>query len=194
MKSIFKKGINICIGIFILAIFFIGGAILYEIYNDAQLEKKELEFHADKEWKWQDDNQGIQITYDNERKQTLLRKVILNKNYEVIVAMMPNYNLEATAKFYTKCEPSKVINTEQKFPDGSIKTISCNKAGDAIRYRVIIERNITERYPTLIWKDNIGGFVVDIDLSFWNFDQLDREVTLDDSKPWEMPWVRTMLE
>lgn len=186
MVAFIKRLLKICFIVFIGFLVFVICLKYYGYYRDNERYKLELGFHATRDWKWQNDRVGtVQIAHDKWRNQTLLRKVMLDENYEVIVGLWDNNNIHATAIFYTPCEPLKVIVTDQKFYSGTPKKLICNTAGDGVMHRVMWNRDVEKKYPDLRWEDNVGGFTVNVDMSYWDFKPLDQELTLNGVKPWE---------
>ena len=77
-------------------------------------------------------------------------------------------------KFLTKCKPNREIETSQTFSDGTPKVLKCNEIGDALHYQVKWNGKNTD----FTWEENLDGFSLSENFTYWDFSKLDQEVTL----------------
>jgi hypothetical protein len=149
----------------------------YYFYNQYEQNKKdeyELSYASKKSWKWHDEYDRIQISKLEGNNKSILRKVNLNKKYVIYAYKNDNYSLSGMVKFVTTCTPNKEIKTSEKFSNGDTKTLKCNEDGNELRYRVQWQGKDTD----VTWEENLGGFSLRENFSYWDFDILDQEVTL----------------
>lgn len=153
---------------------FIAFIIGYNKYQESKREAAELEFHAKAPWKWHKKLDGVQIQTKNGK--STLRKVYLNQKLVVFATLDDNYKLIATAVFEQKCRPNSLIVTTQKFSSGEQKILRCLSSGAGLFYSTTFA-NTSQNYD-ITWDEDLDGFKVHTDFSFWNFDKLRQEVTM----------------
>ena len=162
---------------FILALIFVSilagaGYYFYDQYQQEQKDEFELSFASKKEWKWHDKYDRIQImTIDSK---SVLRKVNLNKNYVIYAYKNDDYSLTGMAEFVTQCQKNKEIETSETFSNGTPKKLKCNEDGNALRYQV----KWSGPNSDFTWEENLGGFSIRENFTYWDFSALDQEVTL----------------
>ena len=81
-------------------------------------------------------------------------------------------------KFITPCEPNTEIETSERFSDGTPKKLQCNEDGDALKHSV----NWDGKNTDITWEENLGGFSLRENFTYWDFSKLDQEITLSKSK------------
>lgn len=148
------------------------GYYLYEQHEQEQKDNIELAFASEKIWDWHDKYQRIQYLTIEEK--TVLRKVNLPGNYVVYAYKNDDYSLTAMVQFLTKCMPNKEIETSLTYSDGESKVLKCNEKGDALHYQVKWNGKDTD----FTWEENLDGFSLRVNFTYWDFSKLDQEVTL----------------
>ena len=156
-----------------MAFLFGVGYYFYDQYEQEKKDSFELSYATEKDWAWHDKYGRIQYRTIEENK-TVLRKVNLNKNYVIYAYKNEDYSLSAMVKFLASCKPGKEIETSQAFSDGTPKTLKCNEKGDALHYQVKWSGKNTD----ITWEENLGGFSLWENFTYWDFSKLDQEVTL----------------
>ncbi|PSV28949.1 MULTISPECIES: hypothetical protein [unclassified Photobacterium] len=149
--------------------------VSYYFYNENEQRKKdevELSYATDKDWVWHDLYERIQIREVDGK--SILRKVNMNKGYVIHVYKNKDYSLSAFALFVTSCNANKEIETSAKFSDGTPKKLKCNEKGDGLLYSVKWNNSDTD----FTWEENLGGFSLRENFTYWDFSKLDQEVTL----------------
>jgi len=141
--------------------------------NDA-----ELSYPADTplelEWEWHDADNRIQNPIFS--KGTILRRVYIDNNYEVSAFKDDEYSLNAHVKFFIDCKPNTEINTGQKFSSGEDKVLECSENGDYLQYGVKWDASQGTNFT---WSEDFKGFSFSENFREWDFELLDREVTLE---------------
>ena len=153
-------------------------ALVGKWHNENEREKRdqeELAFHTKHTWKWHNKYRRTQIRYNEEIKQSILRKVNKRGDNYIVEAVKVDDNLVFVVSFITQCEPNTSIATSLTYPDGNAKMLKCNEDGDALRYHVIVVRNPKSHTPLT---ENLDGFRYRIYFSDWDLALLDRESTL----------------
>jgi len=176
LVNFIKKLFKFIIALIVISV--ITGAGYY-FYDEYQLEKKdeiELSFAANKQWKWHDKYDRIQIMTTDSK--SILRKVNLNKNYVIYAYKNDDYSLSGMVKFVATCSKNKEIETSEKYSNGSPKKLKCNEDGDALHYQV----KWTGTETDFTWQENLGGFSIRENFTYWDFSTLDQEVTLSKAK------------
>ena len=145
--------------------------------NDQRREQRsqeELNFHTNHTWKWHSTRNRTQIRYNEEAKQSILRKVNKRDNY-IVEAVKAGGNLVFIVSFITQCEPNTSIATSITYPNGSAKMLKCNEDGDALRHHIVFISN-PKSYASRT--EDLDGFKYKIDFYDWDLGLLDRESTL----------------
>jgi hypothetical protein len=165
----------------VLALILIVAGAGYYFYEENELKKRdeqELAYAAKKKWDWNDKYGRIQIQTLEEENRSILRKVHMRDNYVVYALKNDDYSLSAMVKFVTHCKPNTEIETSKKFSDGSPKKLKCNEDGDALNYSVSWNHQNTN----FTWEEDLDGFSLREDFTYWDFSKLDQEITLSKSK------------
>jgi hypothetical protein len=170
--SFIKKLFKFILTLILLSILTGAGYYFYDEYTQQKKDELELSYASKSEWKWHDKYDRIQITTLKDK--SILRKVNLNKSYVIYAYKNADYSLSAWVKFVTKCEPNKDIVTAEKFSSGASKNLKCNEDGTALNYEVKWSGGNTE----FTWEENLGGFSLRENFTYWDFSALDQEVTL----------------
>jgi len=141
---------------------------------------KELRYPSDATgratgWWWHDEDRRIQKKFVNDDKKTLLRRVYMDKNYLVGAQKEDDYSLSARIHFFVDCEPNTGINTGQKYSGGEDKVLECSEDGDYLSFGVSWDALKGAKFT---WSFDFGGFSFSEDFREWDFELLDREVTL----------------
>jgi hypothetical protein len=148
------------------------GYYFYDEYKQQKKDELELSYASKSKWKWHDKYDRIQIKTLNDK--SILRKVNLNKSYVIYAYKNDDYSLSAWVRFVTKCQSNKSIETTAKFSNGDPKNLKCNGDGTALNYEVKWIGDNTE----ITWEENLGGFSLKENFTYWDFSALDQEVTL----------------
>jgi hypothetical protein len=182
LRSLFKYALYTLLVIILLVM----AVIIYDKYQSVIREKevaakkvKELQFGSvgkNYKWKWHNEELGVQVAYLEGLKRTVLRKVNLDQQYAVYAYKDDDYAFNAIASFQTKCEPKTTITTTEKFPNGEAKVLTCSEDGSDLYIEVAWPPKTD--VLSLTWEENLNGFRVNESFSGWDFDLLDREVTL----------------
>lgn len=160
--------------IFVVAL----GIFGYQYYEELEKKQAELSFSTKSPWQWHDKYGRVQIKYNEALRRSFLREVNLEKSYAVYAFKGDNYELNAIAVFQVKCEPKSEITTSQKFDDGTPKILRCSDDGDSLSINVSWEG----RNTNVIWEENLDGFGIKQNFSYWDFSKLDQEITLAKAK------------
>jgi hypothetical protein len=153
------------------------GYYFYDRYEQNKKDEKELSYATEKEWRWHDEYERIQIREIKEGK-SVLRKVNLEKSYVIYAYKNQDYSLSGMAKFVTPCNAGKEIETSEKYSDGEPKKLKCSEDGDALDYKVKWNGSGTD----FTWEESLGGFSLRENFTYWDFSKLDQEVTLAKAK------------
>lgn len=174
LKKIFK------IGLIIFAVLLILLVSIYAYYRHQENVKKkqELEFDTKVNWTWENEYNHVQITYHEEEKVSVLRKVNLEEKYAVYLLKNDDYTFSTFVKFTSDCKPGTKIETTEKFSNGESKTLVCSEDGKSLGFEVYWN----QKEPITSWNENLNGFKVNESFYGWNFDRLDREITLKKAK------------
>lgn len=124
-------------------------------------------------WEWHDEGHRIQKMFF--LKNLFLRRVYMDKNYYISAHKNDDYSLSANAYFFVDCEPYTEINTGQKYSDGEDKVLKCSEDGDYLKYGVKWDALKGTKFT---WSEDFEGFSFSEDFREWDFELLDREVTL----------------
>lgn len=174
----FKKYLK-NIGIIILIACAIGGSTFaYDYYQTYQEKEKELAFLVnpnDKPWQWDDELFRVQSRVSDKTNRTVLRKVYLRGGYSVEVFKLDDYSVAGVVSFKAACEPKTEIETSKKYRSGKPIKLFCNNAGSALKHGAKWGK---DDYPLVTWSNNFDGFKFSSDLVVFDFDKLDREITL----------------
>ncbi|KAB0300290.1 hypothetical protein F2Z80_24740 [Vibrio fortis] len=168
-----KNLLKILFAIVVISLLAGVGYYFYDQYEQEKKDHFELSFATEKAWAWYDKYDRVQYRTLEENK-TVLRKVKLNKNYVIYAYKNDDYSLTAMVKFLTKCKPNREIETSQTFSDGTPKVLKCNEKGDALHYQVKWNGKNTD----FTWEENLDGFSLSENFTYWDFSKLDQEVTL----------------
>ena len=136
------------------------------------------EYETSHKWEWHQEGYRIQKRYDNNREKTIVRKVYIDEKYMIYAEKDDNYNIISYIYFITECEPNSNIITGEKFSKGEDKVLICGENGDAIFFGAKAKPNENN----LVWKEDFKGFSFREDLGVWDFELLDREITLTKAK------------
>jgi len=170
--SFIKKLFKFILTLLLISIIAGAGYYFYDEYKQKKKDEQELSYASKGEWKWHDKYDRIQIT--TLKYKSILRKVNLDKSYVIYAYKNDDYSLSAWVKFVTKCPPNKEIETSEKFSNGASKKLKCNEDGTALNYEVKWSGENTE----FTWEENLGGFSIRENFTYWDFIALDQEVTL----------------
>ena len=154
------------------------GYYFYEENEKNKRDKQELAYASKKIWEWYDEHDRIQIYTIKEENRSILRKVHMRDAYVVYAFKDQDYGLNTMVKFVTPCKPNSEIETSEKFSDGTPKMLKCNEDGDALNYSVSWSGKDTD----ITWNENLGGFSVRENFTYWDFSKLDQEITLSKSR------------
>ncbi len=158
-------------------------AIIFFVFLYLEYQKSlALGFSTTKKWEWEDksynpNSDGVQISSGDDMKKSILRRVHMSENYAVYAYKNDDYTVSTFVIFQAKCKPDTVITTTQKFSNGEPKTLRCQSDGVSLVYSVLWGRK-----PSDTWSENLDGYKVDEAFYRWNFDRLDREITLSKAK------------
>ena len=169
-----KKLFKFILTLILISILAGAGSYFYDKYEQKKKDEHELSYASEKKWKWYDKYDRIQIIAIEDKNKSFLRKVNLNKSYVIYAYKNDDYSLSGVAKFVTKCQPNKEIETTGKYSNGNPKILKCNEDGDALNYRVTWSGTDTD----FTWKEDLGGFSIRENFTYWDFSALDREITL----------------
>lgn len=149
------------------------GSYFYDQNEKRKRDHKELSYATEKKWQWHDKYYRIQVRGMPSGK-SMLRKVNLRKGYVIHAYKNEDYSLSAIVKFVTSCSANTIIETSEKFSDGTSKELGCNEKGDALIYTVKFIGSDTD----FTWEESLGGFSYRVNFDRWDFSKLDQEVTL----------------
>lgn len=173
-----KKILKYMLYAFIILGLCVAGMYAYISHNESVEKNLELSFHTKHKWEWENEYSGVQIRFVEDAKRSVLRKVHTLENYVIYAYKNDDYTLSTVAVFPTTCKPNKIITTTEKFPNGEPKTLNCDEDGESLVYQAIW----TGKDPIMSWSENLNGYKIEESFFGWNFDKLDREITLNKAK------------
>jgi hypothetical protein len=176
--SFIKKFLKGLLVVFLILIVVGVGYYFYEENESKKRDERELGYATTQEWVWHDKYDRIQIRTLEEENRSILRKVHMRENYVVFALKDEDYRLSSMVKFVAKCNPNTEIETSEKFSNGVPKTLKCNENGTALTHSVRWDQKDTD----ITWEENLGGFSLRENFTYWDFSKLDQEITLSKSK------------
>mgnify|MGYP001421947585 CR=1 FL=1 len=174
LKKILKSFLILMVAISII----LGCIFGYYKYQENLRKQQELTYATKARWNWENEFSRIQIAYVEEMGTSILRKVNLEEKYAIYVLKNEDYTFSTFVKFSTDCQPGTKIETSEKFSNGEPKILKCNKEGTALSF----EASWNQTEPITNWSENLNGFKFNEHFYSWNFDRLDREITLKKAK------------
>lgn len=157
----------------------IGTYLGYESYQKEQRKASELNYLTESEWKWHDESDRIQISFSDTNQKWVMRKVHLKEGYVMYAAVNDDYSISVAAMFEEKCTPNTEIETSQKWKDGSSKILKCHSSGNKLIFSARFD--VPDRLD-FTWGANLDGFNFYENFSNWDFNYLDRKITLSKAK------------
>jgi hypothetical protein len=165
--------------IFCISLIFIGASVYaYYKHQESTKNKQELEFDTNVKWEWENEMYRVQVFYNEKEKVSILRKVNLEEKYTVYVIKNDDYTFTTYVEFSFDCEPGTKIDTTEKFSNGEVKVLQCDESGKKLQYSA----HWNQIEPITFWNENLNGFNFNQSFTGWNFDRLDREITLKKAK------------
>jgi hypothetical protein len=156
----------------------LGCIFAYYKYQENLRKQQELTYDTKAKWSWENEFSRIQIAYVEKIGASILRKVNLEEKYAIYVLKNEDYTFSTFVKFSTNCKPGTKIETSEKFSNGEPKILKCNEEGNSLSF----EASWNQTEPITSWSENLNGFKFNEYFYSWNFDKLDREITLKKAK------------
>jgi hypothetical protein len=173
MKRLLIKTSKIFAFLLILITLILGGYISFEKYQKVQKLKQELNYATTLTWSWYDEYERIQIKTNPKTGKSTFRKVNVNDKYVIFASKKDDFSLTTSVKFIVNCKAGKKVTTSEKFKNGKNKTLLCSFAGDYLIYSV----NWSGRDTDFRWEENLDGFKFSVNFKYWDFTDLDKEIT-----------------
>jgi len=154
--------------------------LVYFYFQHMENKEKSLElaYGTEHKWEWENENTRIQVRVVEDLGRSVLRRVHISDGYIIYAYKNDDYTFTTAAIFPVKCEPKTSITTTKKFQDGEPKKLHCNEDGDNLIHQA--QWSATESLSS--WKENLDGYKIDESFYSWDFDRLDREITLNKAK------------
>lgn len=176
--------IKLCISLLVVLLIALTVAVVILLYEDksaAQTQNlpshdAELAYKTTKQWQpyplgRKHQKNGVQ--YNKSEDGIILRKVYLEEEKKIYIYGKDIKHAHVFIMFHVACEENSVIETREKFADGSPMVLSClhQKTGSFLSIALVTPYDATLNY-------DFGGFRVNEDLSTWGLDPIIREFTL----------------
>ncbi|AZQ85116.1 hypothetical protein EKO29_14675 [Colwellia sp. Arc7-635] len=176
--NLIKKLLKFALATLLLLLVAGAGYYFYDEYEQKKKDDFELSYATEKKWDWHDKYDRVQFRKINDESKTVLRKVNLDKKYVIYAYKNDDYSLSAKVQFMTECKSNKEITSSKKHSNGDYKTLKCNEKGSALNYNVKWNGIATD----FTWEENLDGFALRENFTYWDFSILDQEVTLSKAK------------